>query len=167
MMKGLPTKEYKRSIIKHRGKKIDTLVETGTFTGDTIWELRNDFSNIHSIELSSYYYENAIKRFGDFRHIHLYHGDSAEVLKDIVPGLPRSLFWLDAHFSAGNTAKGDKETPIVEELMVILDSGVPHAILIDDARCFGKSTDFPTLKELRGIIGDYELKNDIIWKDLL
>ena len=162
----IPPKEYKWDIVKEMGKDFNTLVETGTYMGEMIWANRNNFSLIHSIELFDEYYHKAVRKFSNFKHIHIHYGDSSDVLKELINDLPPSLFWLDAHYSGGRTAKGKKETPIKEELEIILASDNGHGILIDDARCFGNFTDFPTLDELRGIMGEFELENDIIWKDL-
>jgi hypothetical protein len=80
------------------------------------------------------------------------------------------LFWLDAHYSGGSTAKGDFETPIMQELQCILGHQLAesHVVLIDDARCFVGRNDYPALDELRQfILGIYagwifEVENDII-----
>jgi hypothetical protein len=48
-------------------------------------------------------------------------------------------FWLDGHYSDGITFKGDKDTPIVDELNHIsmnLDRYNEVCVLIDDVRCF-------------------------------
>jgi hypothetical protein len=52
------------------------------------------------------------------------------------------LFWLDGHFCGGVSAHGDKGTPILEELNLILSHRVKeHVILIDDARLFNGTFD--------------------------
>lgn len=59
------------------------------------------------------------------------------------------LFWLDGHYSAGVTARGEKDTPIVEELSHIFSSSdIGHVIVVDDARCFGVEPGYPTVEEL-------------------
>ena len=80
-----------------------------------------------------------------------------------------AIFWLDGHYSAGFTAKGDKETPIYEELEAIIqDSTHDHILLIDDARLFTGERDYQTIEELsdfvRGKNKDYiiEVKDDVI-----
>ena len=56
------------------------------------------------------------------------------------------LFWLDAHYSGANTAKGDKFSPIMEEVLPILDHKVRnHVILIDDAREFTGKDGYPEI----------------------
>jgi hypothetical protein len=59
-----------------------------------------------------------------------------------------ALFWLDGHYSGGLTARGAKDTPLLEEIEAIAHHGVPgHVVLIDDARCLGQG-DYPTLEVL-------------------
>jgi hypothetical protein len=130
---------------------VATLVETGTALGDTIQAVKGDFQQIYSIELSETLYQRAVKRFARFDHIHLLQGDSGVLLPEVARQLNApALFWLDAHYSAGPTAKGDKDSPILNEMSAVLMLGAPdHVILIDDAREFTGTHDYPTLEELR------------------
>jgi len=132
---------------------LHVLVETGTFNGDMVQAMRNHFDQIYSIELSEQFYRAAVKRFSGVSKIVLIPGDSGTEIKNVVAKLDQpALFWLDGHYSAGNTAKGEKETPVFEELGHIFD-GEPlgHVIVIDDARCFGTDPTYPTMKQ----IGDF------------
>jgi len=71
------------------------------------------------------------------------------------------LFWLDAHYSGGKTARGKIDTPIMKELEAIFKySKYDHVLLIDDANLFNGKNDFPTLDKLREFI----LKNRPKWK---
>jgi hypothetical protein len=69
------------------------------------------------------------------------HGTSEDVFPNLLPRLSGSInFWLDGHFSSGDTFKGENETPIKFELQAIennLDSFQNIAVFIDDIRCFG------------------------------
>jgi len=149
---------------------INCLIETGTHMGSTVDDVKNNFKRIYTIELSDSFYNRAVKRFSKFPHIKILHGDSSKILPDILNQISSPcLFWLDAHYSGGNTSKGDLETPIIGELTVIKDHKVNnHLILIDDARCFTGNTDYPTLDEVFRIIktinNNYkiEVKADII-----
>jgi hypothetical protein len=111
---------------------LTTFVETGTYSGEMIKyvDARHKWDHIYSIELSQQLYERAVKLFNDSKHIKILCGDSGEVLKTIPLRAP-ALFWLDAHYSCGCTARGKKITPLMEELNVIL-SPVDHVIVIDD-----------------------------------
>jgi hypothetical protein len=93
---------------------------------------------VHSIELSKNLYEKAVIRFKNNPSIHLYLGDSAQILGQIINKLgERTVFFLDGHFSEGDTAKGDENTPIVKELEHIKKAGIKNSfIIIDDARLF-------------------------------
>jgi hypothetical protein len=48
------------------------------------------------------------------------------------------MFWLDAHYSSRDTAKGEVSVPLLDELQVIASHPIKdHVILIDDYRLFG------------------------------
>lgn len=130
------------------------LVETGTYLGNTIWALKDIFARLYSIELSQELWKNAVKRFADFPHITMIQGDSGTVLYDVVPTLQeRTLFWLDGHYSWGITAQGEKNCPIYEELDAIFKhNDLHHVMLIDDARLFNGTGDYPTIDELRSYV---------------
>src|SRR5204862_6536405 len=72
------------------------------------------------------------------RNVELLLGDSAKILPDVLASLEQpALFWLDAHYSEGVTARGETVSPILTELDLVLGSAVKgHVILIDDAREF-------------------------------
>ena len=157
-----------RSYAQQSGLKI--LVETGTYLGDMVEANRNLFPEIYSIELSEDLYQRALERFRGVTGVHLYQGDSAKVLPEILRTVSGPcLFWLDGHYSAGITAKGDRETPVLDELRAIFGRWHDENILlIDDARCFNGQNDYPTLDELAalaqahrpGLI--FEVKDDIV-----
>jgi hypothetical protein len=136
-----------------RTYRLDTLVETGTYLGDTLYMLYPDFEHLYSIELSPLFHARAGKRFRKMPKIHLVQGDSGRELAALMPKLHKpALFWLDGHYSGGATAKGDKECPVLEELDAVFQSPHAHVIYIDDARLFTGKDDYPTLEELRGIV---------------
>ena len=132
------------------------LVETGTFLGDMVEAQKQHFRQVYSIELSKKLYSRAIKRFKDQPNIVLLQGDSGVRLKEITTQLKEpALFWLDGHYSGGITAMGDKECPVREELAAILPDTKGHVILIDDARLFNGTHDYPTMQELQSIVDKY------------
>jgi hypothetical protein len=129
------------------------MVETGTLLGDMIEAMKHRFMQLHSIEISHQLAQKAQQRFAGDKHVRIIENDSAIALKELVPTLQEpALFWLDGHYSGGNTGKGAKETPIMEELDTILASHLPHVIMIDDARCFGTEKDYPDLAELEAFV---------------
>ncbi len=116
-------------------------IETGSFFGEGIQNaLDAGFNQIHSIELAPYYYQLCCERFKDVPEVHLWLGDSSEVLQNILDNLDEpATFWLDAHYSAGNTAIGKTHSPILKELAIIAKHPIKnHTILIDDVRQFGE-----------------------------
>lgn len=133
--------------------KLDILVETGTYLGDTLYMLYPNFADLFSIELSPHFHTRAQHRFRHLPKVHLLQGDSGKELNALVPTLQKpALFWLDGHYSGGATAKGDKDCPVLEELNAIFQSPYAHVIYIDDARLFTGKDDYPTLEELRNIL---------------
>ena len=146
------------------------LVETGTYRGDMIEAQRKHFRRIYSIELGEELAAAARRRFAARPHVTILQGDSAERMGDVVPQLDdRALFWLDGHYSGGVTARGELECPIWGELDAIFaDNAQGHVLIIDDARCFNGTHDYPTVDELRDYLArrapNYELRveNDAI-----
>ena len=117
--------------------------------GDTVDFVINDFKNIYSIELSEEYANKAKLRFKDKNNVKIITGDSAEELPLLMKQINEPcVFWLDGHYSYGNTAKAKKETPILEELRPILKMEQDHIILIDDARLFIGTHNYPWLLNL-------------------
>jgi hypothetical protein len=153
-----------------RAHGLKTLVETGTFVGDTVAMMSRDFDQITTIELDRELYLKAKERFSTKPHINVLHGDSGIVLPELLKTLEKpALFWLDGHYSAGVTAKGHLETPIIGEVSAILAHHVrSHVLLIDDARCFTGENDYPTVTELRDFVSSrtgahtFEVRDDII-----
>jgi hypothetical protein len=136
-----------RSIAAARCLKI--LVETGTFFGATTYALRNDFHRILTIELDETLAKNASRRLRAFPHITVVQGNSAEHLPTICDTLGEpALFFLDGHYSGGQTARADKDSPVLDELAILFGHRADHVIVIDDARCFVGDGGYPTVDEL-------------------
>jgi len=146
------------------------LIETGTFLGDMVEAQKKNFEKIISIELAPDLFEKALKRFKKDHNVIILQGDSGKVLPEILNEVNEpAIFWLDGHYSAGITAKGDKDCPIFEELEAILNSKTfNHIILIDDARFYNGNGDYPTIEKLTDYIRNkndkyrMEVKDDII-----
>jgi len=152
-----PPHIVKQQVLKSFANKfgLKILVETGTYYGDMVEAMKNNFDRIYSIELSRELYEKAKKRFKDEQQIELINGDSAVELKKIIDRLDQpTLFWLDGHYSGGETAKGDKVSPIYEELAHIfrIKENMRYVIIIDDARLFGSDPGYPRIEDLVNFI---------------
>ncbi len=160
-----------RAIAEYRRKyQYTTLIETGTFLGDMVEAQKHRFNRIISIELGYDLYIKAKSRFENDLNVTIFQGDSGKVLPKVLADINEpAIFWLDGHYSAGITAKGDKDCPIFEELDSIFShKKLDHILLIDDARCFVGEGDYPTIKKLTDYIKEknefyhVEVKHDII-----
>lgn len=153
---GTPPPSVKQSIIRGIAKRnnMKVFIETGTYMGDMVEAQKNQFEKIYSIELDRELYLNAEKKFKPFSHIKIYQGDSKIILPQLIRQLKsRALFWLDAHFSGGITAKGEEMTPILYELEAIMKNPIKgHVILIDDASDFNGKEGYPTLRNVQTFI---------------
>lgn len=166
-----PPHIVKQMAIQEYSKKfqIEILVETGTYLGEMVEAQQEYFKKIYSIELSEKLFKRAKKKFKNHSHIIILNGDSGIVLHKIISQINKqTVFWLDGHYSEGITAKAEKECPVPEELEAILKSPLAHVILIDDARLFNGTKDYPTIEEIKSIIAKsgkgylVEIKDDII-----
>jgi hypothetical protein len=116
-----------------------TFVETGTYLGETVNAMRHIFERVYSIELSEELHREAVRRFSGCSNVFLVQGNSAEKLQEVplASGDTTPIFWLDAHWSGGNTARSIENTPIVSELRAINARCIERQIvLIDDLRYF-------------------------------
>jgi len=149
---------------------LGSLVETGTYQGEMVEAVRELFDRIVSIELDAALCDAARRKFRGFPRITILQGDSGTVLKDVVAELDRpTLFWLDGHYSGGETARGEFDTPVMKELESIYRHPLAkdHVILIDDARCFNNEGGYPDIGtiEASAKAAGYdrvEVKDDII-----
>ncbi len=160
-----PPHEYKTKIIKRYGSDyaLSNLIETGTFLGDTVRAQLRNYDYIASIELSHKLYIENVDRLKGVEKVRLYEGNSAELLKGMISDVPDKnrgvLFWLDGHYSGGVTAKGEKDTPIMNELDIIFRAGLERfVVLIDDAIDFKGKDGYPTLEGLKEYIATKERK---------
>lgn len=115
---------------------VETLIETGSFDGITAAMAALHFKEVHTIEISSKLYRRTKKKLKEHKNAYCYRGDSS---KELLPIIQRAkgplLFWLDAHYSGGDTAQSACGDPIDLEIMQIQKSGrLDSVILIDDIR---------------------------------
>ena len=160
-----PPHLVKQSVIRRYAQQygIRTFIETGTFHGDMVEAMRKHFDKIYSIELSQDLCARAKVRFMRDRNVEIIQGDSGVELGKLMERIHGpALFWLDGHYSAGETARGESDTPIFAELTHIYRSGTGgHVVIIDDARCFGRDKDYPTLDELRAHLQGMQSNTDM------
>ena len=158
----------KRRVILKRARDFNLrcFVETGTFFGDMVHAQRKNFDQLVSIELDDYLFERAKKRFRNQPHIRILKGDSGEKIAEILSGMNEPcLFWLDAHYSGGLTARGEVITPVFKESHHILTHPVQnHVVLIDDARLFNGADGYPTFWELQEFVNSFG-RDYLAWID--
>ena len=120
-------------------------IETGTCGGETVLNMYPYFEEIHTVELSKEFYEafKAQRDKQELNSISVYNGDSSVVLPKIlsenINDDDNYIAWLDGHWSSGNTARGDKDCPLLEECEAIdkFSKSKNVVIVIDDYRLFG------------------------------
>ena len=121
--------------------KTEAFIETGSCYGDGIQlAIDSGFKQIYSIELCPILFVACQKRFYNNRSVQVLLGDSSIVLKDLLNVFPDTsfTFWLDGHYSGPGTAKGSKDSPLMEELEMILSRSTTtnDLIYIDDMRIY-------------------------------
>ena len=130
-------------------------VETGTYLGLTTNFLSGLFPHAYTVEPEPKLYAAACKRFKG-KNVTLFNDVSENIFPSLLPKLSGNVnFWLDGHYSAGITFKGEKDCPVEDELNAIeknLDNFDKIIILIDDVRCFlpnnSSYTDYPSIDYL-------------------
>jgi len=149
---------------------IAVLVETGTYLGEMIEAMREGFDEIYSIELGFDLARNAQRRFALHKNITILQGNSADILRHLLPQITRpAVFWLDAHYSGGTTADDGPGSPLETELSLVLSHPLHqrHVVLVDDARYLGHEPGYPPLRRIREIASAAglricEVRNDIL-----
>ena len=103
-------------------------------------------------------------------------GDSGKILGSVIASLNAPItFWLDGHWSAGDTAKGESITPLMAELDIIRQHPIKtHTILIDDIRFLDSAgfewiTSDAVLKKIKEINPNYKIRYEdgIVPNDVL
>jgi hypothetical protein len=120
-----------------RSNASTVFVETGTYHGHTTRWAAAHFENVHTIERSQQLYDRHSAELARLPGVTPHLGDSKEILPGIVSclGDRRALFWLDGHWSCGETAGERDECPLLGEL-ASLSTRTQDIILIDDAQFF-------------------------------
>lgn len=117
--------------------EINEFVETGTYLGITTEWASRHFEHVSTIELSDELFIKTSARLSDKKNISFYQGDSRDHLQNIINSIGKSaIFWLDAHWSGGETAGEDDQCPLLQELDIIYTSPYDHIVMIDDARTY-------------------------------
>ena len=146
-------------------------IETGTWKGTTTQFLSERYPFVYSIEPAPALHDRAVAKFSQDRgtggasNVELFNGVSEDVLPDLLPKLEGNVnFWLDGHYSFGETFKGATDCPVEMELEAIRQH-LPRlsrvAILIDDVRGFLAGwEDYPSVDYLV----DWAREHQLSWR---
>ena len=132
----------KEKILTEYNLSNSTWIETGTLVGDTAKFLSKIGKHIITIEPSLKFYNISKKNLSKYSNVELINNSSENCLNEILSNLrdvKNICFWLDGHFSGGDTFQGSDDTPILKELDAIeqhLQSFESVSILVDDFRLF-------------------------------
>jgi FkbM family methyltransferase len=127
---------HRRSFHKYKNS---ILVESGTFMGDGIQDALNcGFNKVISFEVAPALVTNARRRFANNHSVMIIQDTSANLYQYISDIKEPITFWLDGHWSQGDTSFQDVYCPLLQELDEIAKHSIKsHTILIDDIRLLG------------------------------
>lgn len=153
----MPSPDHiKKNLLIQHTNTGDTWVETGTYLGTTTVLLSKHCKKVITIEPSLQLFNSNLSHLSKYQNIQCVFGSSEEVFQDAIkPLLGNVNFWLDGHFSEGNTFEGQNHCPVLFELHAIKQE-MFHldmiSIFIDDMRCFDSSlpqySSYPSRSEL-------------------
>lgn len=157
----------KQACLVRNGIANATWVETGTYVGSTTEVLSKYALKVYSIEPEPTLFTNAKNRFASVDNTEIINGTSEEIFPTLLPQINGDVnFWLDGHYSGGETFQGSQDTPIIDELQQIAIN-ISHfdrvCVLIDDLRAFetflNQESKYPTLN----FLVDWAKSNNMNW----
>jgi hypothetical protein len=161
-------REFLLTLLQRHG--LSVFIETGTYLGHTAAFMAPHVARCVTVELDPALHEEATRRLAHLQNVQPLLGDSGDSLAAVLQTVDTpALFWLDAHYAGGRTAKGRVDSPIEAELQAIFAHPIQsHVIAIDDARAFVGFGGYPSISRLRRLVADksnysMRLRNDIIW----
>lgn len=155
---------------------ISTFIEGGTYTGGTSRWASHHFNTVHTIEAQRSIYQRTKASLAEFKNIKFWNSTTIEALPMILSEIEDtpSTFWLDAHWSGGETYGIDAECPLIDEIEIILKSNLNHIIFIDDARLFlappplpHKKNHWPSINQLFSTLNSHGERYLVILDDVI
>ena len=107
---------------------IDTIIETGTYLGESAKIFAGLCKNVVTIENNESFFTKAQSTLSEYKNVTPYHGDSPSILPGVLKAIDQRnvLFFLDAHWQL-------KKCPLLDELETIqLYCKNPKVIIIHD-----------------------------------
>ena len=148
--------EYKRY-------NFNIFVETGTHIGSTTFAVAPYFEQVYTAELSTQFYEHCKQQavIKNITNIKFYNSSSDKVIEALSKEIKvPAIFFLDSHWSKENTARGEVDVPLLNELKFIKQRNLPDIIIIDDYRLFGTGGDgevdwtYITEESIKNVLGN-------------
>lgn len=141
--------------------KVEVAVETGTLHGWTTAFLSDHVNEVHTIEVRPEPLVNANKLLAGRTNVHIYCGNSSEILPSILKPIPSDypvFFYLDAHWQ--------DYWPLFDELKIIGEFiGQRSVIVIDDFKVPGKPYAFDSYKGVENSMDSIASYLPAIYKD--
>lgn len=79
--------------------KTNIYIETGTYLGNGIKDVLNNYNFIYSIELSKKFYNYNVNQFKNNNNVRIYLGDSKKILPELLDNINEPItIYLDAHY---------------------------------------------------------------------
>ena len=115
--------EFEKLVLKF---DIKTIIETGTYLGDTTKTICSMVENVHTIESCYNNYLISVENLKTYKNIVLHFGHSQDILRTLIPQKIKKpiMFFLDAH--------GEDYNPLLEELNIIGKYAKDSIIAIHD-----------------------------------
>ena len=138
---GTEDRHNERQLFQHLANQpqnvISTFVETGTYQGDTTLWAAKHFGRVITIEAAESLFVKSKQKLSRQSNVECLCGDSGELLRELAFDTDETvLFWLDAHWSCGETFGENHECPLVDELDAIYTNCANPYVVIDDATFF-------------------------------
>jgi hypothetical protein len=140
---------------------LSVFFEGGTYRGGTALVASGIFGKVITVERSELMFATARSTIGNVKNITMLKGDTRTYLQSVLDSNDNILFWLDAHWSGGDTYGQSDECPLLEELETIFSNNKTYVILVDDARLFLAPPpkphvleEWPTIKDIVGALPD-------------
>jgi len=173
VLRGKPVRSphlLKQRTVAEYGRRYNLryLVETGTYYGEMVAALCQQFDRVYSIEFDPKLAEYSRERFKNYPQVKILEGDSRVLVPQVVAELDRpAVFWLDAGYYGVDLATGDLSR-LLTELRAIFSSPVKeHVVLMDDARMFvGTDSKFSAAQLVAWIEREYPDRKVEIVRDI-
>jgi hypothetical protein len=169
----MPAPDYARTLaVTDLARKfgVSVFVETGTLVGSRVGSVLGVFKEIHSVELSQELYNRCVERFRGNQNVRLYNGDSGKLLPGILSGIhEKCLYFLDAHYSAGTTARGNRDSALEDEMATILPrlENYDDIILVDDTYDLQDSNGYLSKETIVSMVRSVRPEYNVIVEDFI